>query len=128
MIYMAYCIYLELKNLTGTELATDILDDIIAQADNEINSTLLASGISPPGANNMLKAASLKLSMIGVMTRHRMDGTQPGSLSLGDITLSDDINGAIAQLRSEARILINNYIVSNNASTRRAERVYKVNG
>jgi hypothetical protein len=125
---MSYCLYVEVASLTGTELAAATLDEIIAQADNEIDAQLYAAGLSPPGADSMLKAASLKLSTVGVMTRHRMDGTQPGSLSIGEFSMGDNIDAAIASLRDGAKQLVDNYIAKAKTATYRSTRIYKVNG
>jgi len=124
---MAYCIYPELVNLTGSELTVNELDEIIVQADSEIDACLYEAGLTPPGSDSILKAASLKLSIAGVVTRHRMDGTQPGSLSIGGLSLSDNLDGAITELRNGAKSLIDAYIRKATAALRQSSRIYKVN-
>lgn len=124
---MAYCIYPELVNLTGSELTVNELDEIIVQADSEIDACLYEAGLTPPGSDSILKAASLKLSIAGVVTRHRMDGTQPSSLSIGGLSLSDNLDGAITELRNGAKSLIDAYIRKATAALRQSSRIYKVN-
>ena len=124
---MAYCIYPELVNLTGSELTVNELNEIIVQADSEIDGLLYAAGLTPPSSDSILKAASLKLSIAGVVTRHRMDGTQPSSLSIGGLSLSDNLDGAITELRNGAKSLIDAYIRKATAALRQSSRIYKVN-
>jgi len=124
---MPYCIYPELVNLTGSELTVKELDEIIVQADSEIDACLYEAGLTPPGSDSILKAASLKLSIAGVVTRHRMDGTQPSSLSIGGLSLSDNLDGAITELRNGAKSLIDAYIRKATAALRQSSRIYKVN-
>ena len=124
---MPYCIYPELVNLTGSELTVNELNEIIVQADSEIDGLLYAAGLTPPGSDSILKAASLKLSIAGVVTRHRMDGTQPSSLSIGGLSLSDNLDGAITELRNGAKSLIDAYIRKATAALRQSSRIYKVN-
>lgn len=118
---MTYCTVDEVKNLTGTDLSDAIVESVIEQSDREIDAILRANGISGGNAND-LKAASTKLSIAGVMTRHRMDGTQPSSLSIGDISTSDDINAAIAELKEQAYQMIRS-IIRANRSNRTVMRV-----
>ena len=124
---MAYCTTTELQYLTGSELAEEVLEGIIAQADREIQGMIYQAGLTPPAASDILKAASLNFSIAGVMTRHRMDGTQPGSLTVGDMTTSDDLNGAIDELRQKAEAMVNAYISQVSTATGLAARIYKVN-
>ncbi len=115
---MSYCTTSELLALTGTELAEEVLEEIIAQADREVGAQIYSAGLTPPGSDDALKAASLKFSIAGVVTRHRMDGTAPGTLTVGDQTASDDPDTAIDALRAEAKELVRGYIVRTKASTR----------
>jgi hypothetical protein len=124
---MAYSTNAELTLLTGTALSTTIQDAIIAQADREIDARLYEAGLTPPGSDAMLKAASLDLSIAGVMTRARMDGTQPGSLSVGEMTSSDNIDAAIAELKAKASVIIDAYVRKATAALRQSSRIYKVN-
>lgn len=125
---MPYCIYPELVNLTGSELTVNELDEIIVQADSEIDACLYEAGLTPPGSDSILKAASLKLSIAGVVTRHRMDGTQPPQLNLSGILSADySMDTAIQELRNGARLLIVAYIRKATAALRQSSRIYKVN-
>lgn len=125
---MAYSTNAELTALTGTALSTTIQDAIIAQADREIDAMLYEAGLTPPASDTMLKGASLDMSIAGVMTRHRMDGTQPSSLTVGGVSSSDNIDAAIRELRAKAVGSVNAYISKTKAAARLSSRIYKVNG
>ncbi|MDD2679081.1 MAG: hypothetical protein PHS81_04325 [Candidatus Nanoarchaeia archaeon] len=107
---MAYCTTEELLHLTGTKVSEEALIEMIAQADREIDARLYMAGLSPPGANDMLKTASLKLATAAVFTRHRMDGTMPPNLSIGDIGVGDNPDRAIQQLKEDAYAIVAAYI------------------
>jgi hypothetical protein len=123
---MTYCTTTELQRLTGSELAEEVLEGIIDQADREIKAAIYQAGLVPPAANDALKAASLNLSIIGTYTRQRMDGTHPSTLTVGDKSVSDDIDAAIEGLRAKASALVAAYIANPTAITS-SLRLYKVN-
>lgn len=125
---MAYTTNAKLTLLTGTALSTTIQDAILAQADREIDAKLYEAGLTPPGSDATLEAASLDLGIAGVFTRHRMDGTQPDSLRVGEVSSSDDIDAAITELKDRAMRLVDAYIAKAQAATRLSSRIYKVNG
>ncbi len=106
----AYCTTEELLHLTGTKVSEEALTEMIAQAGREIDARICMAGLSPPGSNDMLKAACLKLSTAAVFIRHRMDGTTPPSLSVGDITVGDNPDRAIEQLKADAYAIVDAYI------------------
>lgn len=110
---MAYCTNAELTLLTGTTLSTDIQDAIIAQADREIDAKLYAARLTPPASNDLLKFASLDLSKVGIITHDRMTGTQTTSVRVGDITIQDELDKAIAALRERAWAGVDSYIAIN---------------
>lgn len=114
---MAYCTNAELTLLTGTTLSTSIQDAIIDQADREIKAYLKADGLTPPAADDDLKAASLDLSKIGIITHNRMTGTQTKSVKVGDITIQDDPDAAIASLSAKAWRIVDAYIAVNTSSS-----------
>jgi hypothetical protein len=124
---MAYCTAAELQYLTGAEDGQEALEAIIDQSDREIKGIIYQAGLTPPAANDILKAASLNYSIAGTMTRHRMDGTQPGSLTVGDMTTSDNIDAAIDKLREKAEALVNAYISQVSTASGLSGRIYKVN-
>lgn len=118
---MSYCLYTELANLTGSSLAQAVLEAIIAQSDREIDAKLRRAGIT--GANtDDLKAVSLEYSIAGVFTRYRLDGTKPASLSMGGLSMSDNIDSAIAEHRSTGDMLLEG-IIKKNRSYRQIIRV-----
>jgi hypothetical protein len=110
---MAYCTNAELTLLTGTTLSTAIQDAIIDQADREIKAYIKAEGLTPPAADDDLKAASINLSKVGIITHNRMTGTQPKSAKVGDITIQDDLDKAIEALTTKAWQSVDAYIESN---------------
>ena len=109
---MSYCTVSELSAVTGTDLSDAILGHIIALADLEISAVLRANGISSSNTND-LKVASLKLSIAGVITRHRMDGTMPDQLSVGQMSIGNNADAAIQELRSDAYTILRGVIASN---------------
>jgi len=109
---MAYCTNTELTLLTGTTLSTAIQDAIIDQSDREIKAYIKAEGITPPASGDDLKAASLNLSKVGIITHNRMTGTQPKSAKIGDITISDDPDKAIEALTTKAWQSVDAYIAT----------------
>ncbi len=100
----------ELAALTGSSLDDAILQEILDQADREISARLALAEISAPSANDTLKAASLNLSIAGVLTRTRLDGSHPSSISVGDISVSDNLDTAILEFKTRSNELIDSYI------------------
>jgi len=106
---MAYCVYTELANLTGSSLAEAVLTQIITFADYEIDAVLRAAGIS--SANSLdLKAASLNLSIAGVISRQMNDGTLPKRIKVGGMELESEPSQAIAFYRQAAMDILRNVI------------------
>jgi len=126
---VTYSTTAELVSLTGSPLSSAILQAIIDQADRDIVSQLRLANISAPGSDDDLKAASLKLSIAGVVRRGQLDGSKPvSSIRIGDISTSEDPDEAIRQLTESAGKNIEAYIMSH--GTQRRDRWYlrKVNG
>lgn len=118
---MAYSTATELKALTGATLADADLEAIIDQADRTIDAKLRIAGIT--GANPAdLKAASLEYSIAGLLTRYRLDGTKPASLSVGGLSMSDNIDSAIDEHLKKGDAILNG-IVKRNRSYRQIVRV-----
>ena len=118
---MAYSLHTELANLTGSALSQTILEAIIAQSDREIDAKLRRAGIT--GANPAdLKAVSLEYSIAGVFTRYRLDGTKPASLSLGGLSMSDNIDSAIDEHRKAGDEILEG-VIKRNRSYRQIVRV-----
>jgi len=113
---MAYCTHVELTALTGTTLSTDVQGAIIDQSDREIDARLQAESLTPPASDDSLKAASLNLSKVGIITHNRMTGTQTKSVKVGDITIQDDLDTAIEALTAKAWQSVGTYITQNTAA------------
>lgn len=107
-----YCSVDELAAYTGSGNERIVLGRIIENATAEINLRLSYAGMSG-GGGTYIKNACLKLASADLLTRYRMDGTKPKVLTLGIISMSDDIDKAIEQLRSEATDLIDYYVKTN---------------
>ena len=122
-----YCSTDELTNLTGTSLSITVQNAIIDQADREIKARLALANISAPASNDTLKAASLNLSIAGIYTRLRADGSKSSSLKVGDISMGDDIDAVIAELKTRADDSITAYIKSNGTLSRDKWYIRKVN-
>lgn len=108
---MAYSTHTELVSLTGSALTQTELEAIIAQADREIDAVLRIAGISGATSGD-LKAASLEYAIAGVFTRYRLDGTKPASLSVGGLSMSDNIDSAIDEHRKKGDEILNGIIRS----------------
>lgn len=112
---MAYCTNAELSGITDTTLSTTILDAIIAQADRRIKTRIRKGGITPPAADDMLKAASLDLSQAGIITYNRMkedltDRNMAKTVKFGETTIQDDPDKAIEALTALAWDSVDAYI------------------
>lgn len=107
---MSYCTTADLVNLTGSTLASSVLQEIIDQADRQIKAALDDAGIGAPSSDDKLKTASLYLSCSILMTRMRLDGSKPSSFRLGDFAISDNIDEAGKQLAAESASLVLAYI------------------
>ncbi|HSV41909.1 MAG TPA: hypothetical protein VLH13_00690 [Methanomassiliicoccales archaeon] len=114
---MSYCTTAELVSATGSKYDTATLQALIDRADRQINSKLNAARVS--GSGDGIKEASLSLSTSMMLTRMRMDGTKPASLSLGGtLTMSDNIDIAIKELEARAWQLVEEHIAYSSPSRR----------
>ena len=108
---MSYCTRTELANLTGSSLNDAVLQEIIEQADRQIKGRLLMMDISVPGADDTLKAASLNLAKIGVLTHPDSDQVS-SSVKLGDITIARaNVDTVISDLSKQAWQSVDDYIL-----------------
>ncbi len=106
---MSYCTTAELVSATGSKYDTAVLQALIDRADRQINAKLNAARVS--GSGDAIKEASLSLSTSMLLTRMRMDGTKPSSLSMGGtLTMSDNVDEAIANLETRAWQLVEEHI------------------
>lgn len=113
---MSYCTYADVVAHTGTELAQPIVETLIADADRDIRARLKRAGVPAPEASDELTTASIALTASRLVTRLRLDGTRPSSLSVGGLSMSDNNDNLTAQLLAEAERSIAAY-VSNSMST-----------
>lgn len=123
---MAFCEYTDIQNLTGTTLSQSIIEAIIAQSDREITGILAKVGLSG-SATGLVKSASIELSIAGIITRHRMDGTMPSTITLGGLTMSDNLDAAINYHRQVGLRYVQDFIDANSGSTSADNWVYVVN-
>ena len=93
---------------TGSAYTTAELQAFIDRADRQINAKLNAARVS--GSGNAIKEASLCLSTAMLLTRMRMDGSKPASLSVNGLSMSDNIDQAIKTYESRAWELVNEHI------------------
>ena len=105
----SYCTYAEVLAMTGTAYPQATVEAIIVLADKELNARLAAKGFSAAYTDTGLQEAGLNLTLARLLTRMRMDGTKPGSLSMGGLTMSDSIDKAIEGHRAAADVLISAY-------------------
>lgn len=112
----SYCTYAEVLAMTGTAYPQATVEAIIVLADKELNAMLAAKGIAAAYTDTGLQEAGLNLTMARVLTRMRMDGTKPNTLTLGGLTMSDSIDKAIEGHRAVAMQLVQAYIDAHTAS------------
>ncbi len=124
---MSLCSRTELTALTGTEYDDAIQQEIIDQSDREIKARLALAEISAPSSDDKLKVASLNLSIAGVLTRMRLDGSRPSSLRIGDITITDNLDSAIVEFKNKANEMITSYILTHGTYDRYRWMIWKVN-
>lgn len=107
-----YCTTEELARLTSSELSVLVLEEIIDHTDRQIRGKLTVMGVSAPSEpDDSLKAASLSLSMIGVM-RHPDSDQIATSIKLGDITVKKaDVETTIVDMNKLAWANVDNYIL-----------------
>lgn len=123
---MAYCTHTDLTLLTGTTIATATQEGIIAQSDREIKARIKAADLTPPAADDDLKAASLNLSQAGLITYNRnttalTSRTQAKSVKFGDVTITDDPDKTIKAFRDAAWECVDAYITSETAADTAAD-------
>ncbi len=124
---MSLCTTDELIALTGTTYPTATLTAIIAQADRTVKSWLSFAGLSLPDSDDDLKTASLNLSICGLLTRMRLDGTKPSQIRIGDLSISEYTEDAITALTDNARNFAHAYILSHGSDDRARYYLRKVN-
>ena len=123
---MAYCAYTDIQNLTGTTLSQSIIEAIIDQSDREIDGILSKADLSG-SATGLIKAVSIELSIAGIITRHRMDGTMPSSITLGGLTMADNLDAAVNYHRQIALKYVQDYIDASSTAYAADNWVYVVN-
>lgn len=114
---MAYCSKDELILETGSLLTASVLDGIIVAADRKIKTRIIVAGLTPPTSDDSLKTASIELSKAGITTYNRMTGAQTKSVKVGDITIQDDPDAAIAALTEAAYRDVDAYIAINSSDS-----------
>lgn len=112
----SYCSYAEVLVMTGTDYPQATVEAIIVLADKELNAMLAAKGIAAAYTDIGLQEAGLNLTMARVLTRMRMDGTKPASLSIGGLSMSDSIDKAIEGHRTVAAQMAQAYIDAHTSS------------
>ena len=112
----SYCTYAEVLAMTGTAYPQATVEAIIVLADKELNARLSALGHAAAYTDVGLQEAGLNLTLARLLTRMRMDGTKPASLSMGGLTMSDSIDKAIEGHRAAADALIAAYADANRSS------------
>lgn len=113
----SYCTYAEVVALSGTVYPQATVEALIVFADRDLNAMLKANGYAAAYTDDDLKEAGLNLAMARLLTRMRMDGTKPNSLTLpGGLSMSDSIDKAIEGHRQVAIEKVQNYADSHLSS------------
>jgi hypothetical protein len=106
---MSYCTYAEVVAGTGTTLAQATVESLITYADAMIDSWLDEWDVTG-SASSRLKVACILLTQAFLMRRRRLDGTQPNSLTIGEMSSSDNNDRAILDLEDRAKSIVDIYI------------------
>jgi hypothetical protein len=117
-----YCSVEDLMNATSSTIGRVPLALIVEDATRIVKSKLLLYGMVG-AAGTAVQAATLNYAVVGLLTRYRMDGTKPASLSIGEFSASDTIDSMIIELKQRADKLIKEYCAASHLST----QIYKVN-
>ena len=124
---MSHCSRTELVNLTGSSLNDAVLQDIIDQADRQINGRLLMMNVSVPSSDDTLKAASLNLAKIGVLTHPDSDQVS-SSVKLGDITIKRiELGTVLSDLSTQAWQSVDDYVLRHGQNGASRFYIRKVN-
>jgi hypothetical protein len=117
----------DFTNFTGSNIADAVKQDILDEAYRQTTAYLKPYGLSPSG--DECKSAERKYAQAELMTRLRLDGSKPASLSMGGFSSSDNIDQAISGLIKQAEDILEKYVQSQPAmaNTKRTW-VKKVNG
>ena len=122
-----YCSIEDVQNMTDTELSRVNLGIIVEDATKRVMSKLLLYGISG-GSGDQISAATLNLALVGVLTRYRIDGTKPASVTVDGKSSSDNVDQNIATLEARADQLIQDYVkYLSRTNPQYSRRVVKVN-
>jgi hypothetical protein len=107
-----YCSTAELVEFTGSTLdATTVLTPLIEKADREIDARLAEADVTGSAGDEDLKNACIDLATVNLIIRQQMDGSRPGSLSLGgNLSFSNNLDALVRFLRDDAKAHIESYI------------------
>lgn len=122
-----YCTTDELVEFTGSSLdATTVLTPLIEMADREIDAALSKADVTG-SAGDDLKNACLHLAAAKLIVRQQLDGSRPGSLSLGgNLSFSNNLPELVKYLREVAYDHVRTYILTYGTSS--PTYLKKVNG
>jgi hypothetical protein len=112
---MRYVTVEEFATFVGSTSPRLTLAVVVENASAEITERLKYAGISG-GGGSTIKNVCMKLATADLITRYRMDGTKPESLTIGVISMKDGIDSAASTLRSDAYDLLTKYIEDNGQS------------
>lgn len=104
-----YCTYEDVVAHTNTELDRAVIEALIAAADRRIDARLRVASLAPEPSDD-LAAASLALTISAIVTRQRIDGSAPSSVSVGGASVNEDKGAMVRQLHDEAERIIETYI------------------
>ncbi len=125
---MSLLIASELAKHTGAGKYKDdesgILSQIIESSELEITAELSRHSMSMPASSDVLKAASLKLSMANLILREWFDASRPTGLNSAEYIGSQQVQ----QLKADARQIIDHYVRTHGTYDPYRYYVRKVNG
>lgn len=112
---MRYVTVEEFASFSGSTSPRITLATVIESASAEITERLKYAGLSG-GGGPTIKNVCMKLATADLITRYRMDGSKPESLTIGVISMKDGIDAASMTLRTDAYALLEKYIIDNGQS------------
>lgn len=86
------------------------MDELISEAEAELDAYLADNDTTGSGSSNVLKVAAISLTKSHLLSRYRIDGTKPSSLTIGELSMSDNVDKAIQHFEEKAYRMADMYI------------------
>ncbi len=113
---VSYCTYAEIQRATGTALDQTTVEELITEAEVEVEGMVTAMGKTPSSSNTLLKSAVKFFTRAHVARRERDDGTKPNSKSTGAFSQSVNVDASIKDYEDKAARLVELYLKAANGN------------